>query len=150
MGAAGSDCFLPGLFGTGKTHPEDLGVGEQDGDEGNQDSQGSGDDNHRRLVYVPVLGILSCCLLEECPDINYFKLKIRLISDDVSHLGHLKTLSIRSFSVIPTPDCHTLTTPSLSREHDLTSLKQFQMKEGRCSRHCGLWFNQDLQSVRLS
>ena len=44
MGAAGSDCFLPGLFGTGKTHPEDLGVGEQDGDEGNQDSQGSGDE----------------------------------------------------------------------------------------------------------
>ena len=44
VGAAGTDCFLSGLFGTGETNPEDLGVGEQDWDEGNQDSQGSGDE----------------------------------------------------------------------------------------------------------
>ena len=39
MGAAGTDCFLSGLFRTNDTNPEDLGVGEQDGEQWNKNGQ---------------------------------------------------------------------------------------------------------------
>ena len=39
MGAAGTDCFLSGLFRTNDTNPEDLGVGEHDGEQWNKNGQ---------------------------------------------------------------------------------------------------------------
>ena len=39
MGGAGTDCFLSGLFRTNDTNPEDLGVGEQDGEQWNKNGQ---------------------------------------------------------------------------------------------------------------
>ena len=39
VGGAGTDCFLSGLFRTNDTNPEDPGVGEQDGDQWNNNGQ---------------------------------------------------------------------------------------------------------------
>ena len=74
MGGAGTDCFLSGVFRTNDTNPEDLGVGEQDGDQWNKNGQ-------------------KCC--QNSPDIVYCCVRTR-------KFGHIVVLTVQPVYDIPT------------------------------------------------
>ena len=66
MGGAGTDCFLSGLFRTIDTNPEDLGVGEHDGEQWNPNGH-------------------KCC--KKSPDIVYCGIRTR-------EFGHIVDLTV--------------------------------------------------------